>query len=152
MIEHRFIANSLISSCEVSFYSEYDDIEIGDIQPICSELILKTNESESLNNSRLVLRKPTYADILIADDSALNLLAIRSQLSKISPSSSCDQALNGLEAVELFQERMKICTESNWLVKPYGIILIDYNMPQCDGPTAIKKIRSICEEIKKEDI
>jgi CheY-like chemotaxis protein len=75
------------------------------------------------------------------DDSALNLLAIRTQLSKIAPNSSCDQALDGNEAIEFFQERMKVCQESNWLIKPYRIILIDYNMPHCDGPTAIFRIR-----------
>lgn len=45
-----------------------------------------------------------------------------------------------------------MCIESNWLIKPYRIIFIDYNMPLCDGPTAVEKIRKICEDIKLNDV
>ena len=63
-----------------------------------------------------------------------------------------DEALNGEEAVEMFQKRIELCKESNWLIKPYRIIFIDFNMPIMDGPSAITKIRGICSEIKRNDV
>jgi CheY-like chemotaxis protein len=52
----------------------------------------------------------------------------------------------------MFEKRIELCKESNWLIKPYRIIFIDFNMPIMDGPTAISKIRGICQEIKKNDV
>ena len=150
-VNSRCLAKTPMSSCEVSCTE--GDIEIGDIQPMFSDCILQTDEIDfTINSRKTLLNLPIFADILITDDSALNLLAIRSQLSSIAPSSSCDQALDGNEAIELFKERLKVCLESNWLIKPYRIILMDYNMPHCDGPTAIRKIREICEEVKNDDV
>ena len=60
--------------------------------------------------------------------------------------------MNGEEAISLFQKRIDLCIESNWLIKPYRIIFMDYNMPVCDGPTAVEKIRNICEEVKDNNV
>ena len=59
-----------------------------------------------------------------------------------------DEAFNGEEAVKKFQERIDLCIESNWLIKPYRMIFIDYNMPVLDGPSAVRQIRQICQDLK----
>ena len=101
-------------------------------------------------------QKSNYPSILIVDDSVLNLLGLKCQLGQIpelkNTSNIVDEALNGEEAVELFKKRIELCIESNWLIKPYRIVFIDYNMPIMDGPTAIEKIRTICREIKENDV
>jgi CheY-like chemotaxis protein len=78
---------------------------------------------------------------LIVDDSVLNLLGLKCQLNQINElrnqNQAIDEALNGEEAVALFKKRIDLCIESNWIIKPYRIIFIDYNMPVCDGPSAV---------------
>ena len=86
----------------------------------------------------------------------MNLLGLKCQLGQIPElknlSNVVDEALNGEEAVEMFEKRIELCKESNWLIKPYRIIFIDFNMPIMDGPSAIVKIRGICQEIKQNDV
>jgi hypothetical protein len=68
---------------------------------------------------------------MIVDDSVLNLLGLKCQLNLIeeiknSASQATDEALDGEVAVELFQKRIDLCIESNWIIKPYRIIFMDY--------------------------
>lgn len=141
------------SSCELNTSHE-EDLELGNINPVFSvdRLNLSSDSAEGHSDRISFSSKTRYANILTADDSALNLMGLKSQLNKISPSSTIDEALNGEDAVELFQKRLEICVESNWLVKPYRVVLIDYNMPICDGPRAIKRIRQMCLDLKSGDI
>ena len=39
--------------------------------------------------------------------------------------------------MDKFNERILICRQTDWGVRPYDMIIMDYNMPICDGPTAI---------------
>lgn len=66
--------------------------------------------------------------LLVAEDNATNQLVVRSVLSKfdIFP----DFAANGIEAIEALQRR------------PYDVVLMDVHMPEMDGLTATKTIRS----------
>ncbi|MFP4445593.1 MAG: response regulator [Desulfosudaceae bacterium] len=78
--------------------------------------------------------------ILIVDDSA----SIReSFLEILSPLAECELAANGREAVERIREKQ----EQN---KPFDLVLMDIIMPEKDGLTAVKEIRTYETESGKQ--
>ena len=81
----------------------------------------------------VTLQKPVY-HLLIVDDSPLN----RKMLIKIFRVAGhiCDEAEDGLIAVSKVKEKMTLTSI------PYSAILMDFVMPNMDGPTATKHIRS----------
>ena len=77
----------------------------------------------------------TYSyNLLIVDDSKLN----RKMLCKVlrNAGHTCDEAEDGLEAIEKIKERMAINST-------YDAVLMDFVMPNMDGPTATKEIYSL---------
>jgi CheY-like chemotaxis protein len=52
----------------------------------------------------------------------------------------CDEAEDGKFAVEM----VKTAAEKN---RPYDLVLMDYEMPVMDGPTAASKIRSFGSDV-----
>ena len=56
---------------------------------------------------------------------------------------SIDQALGGQEALNLLEKRLNLCVESNWLIKPYRVIIVDLNMPEMDGFETVRRIRAM---------
>ena len=118
-----------------------------------SEMNFTSDDKSDGQSSQPSLQR--YASILIVDDNAMNLIALQSQLKSMTAIQSqvqmIDQAHNGEEAVKMYKDRMDLCIESNWLFKPYRVIIMDYNMPFMDGSEAVKKIRQICEQIKGND-
>jgi CheY-like chemotaxis protein len=72
--------------------------------------------------------------ILVVDDAATN----RKLLSRLLERRGhyCDQGKDGQEAVQKVIESLKNG-------KPYDTILMDYEMPVMDGPTASKEIRAL---------
>jgi CheY-like chemotaxis protein len=78
-------------------------------------------------------RQQRSLNILIADDSITN----RKLLSRVltNHGHNCHQASNGLEAYEMASS----CK--------YDCILMDYEMPVMDGPTAVSKIRHSFQEV-----
>ena len=82
---------------------------------------------------------PTFAhyDILVVDDSSLN----RKMLKRVFNSSgyTYDEAVDGVNAVEKVKSRMT--GESGR--REYDAILMDFVMPNMDGPTATEIIRAL---------
>ena len=78
--------------------------------------------------------KPVY-QLLIVDDSPLN----RKMLQRIfrEAGHACDEAADGLIAVAKVKETMSSDA------KAYSAILMDFVMPNMDGPTATKEIRAL---------
>jgi signal transduction histidine kinase/ActR/RegA family two-component response regulator len=77
-------------------------------------------------------------DVLVVDDSSLN----RKLLCRVLKTSgyTCEEADDGLNAVQRVKDRMDR-KDGN---KPYyDIILMDFVMPNMDGPTATQAIRSL---------
>ena len=52
-----------------------------------------------------------------------------------------DQALNGKQALALVQTRMELVYQGK--TSMYKIILLDYSMPEMDGPQVATEIRRI---------
>ena len=91
--------------------------------------------SEDTNQLRIEkLMKPVY-QLLIVDDSPLN----RKMLQRTFRAAGhvCDEAEDGVVAVTKVKEMMSSST------KAYSAILMDFVMPNMDGPTATKHIRSL---------
>ena len=78
--------------------------------------------------------KPVY-HLLVVDDSPLNRKMLMRTL-KIS-GHICDEAEDGVMAVAKIREMMSSSA------KAYSAILMDFVMPNMDGPTATKEIRSL---------
>ena len=71
--------------------------------------------------------------ILIVDDAALNRKLVNRLLrDKIA---NRDEAVNGRQACEMV-------AAAHAEGKPYDVIMMDYFMPEMDGPTAVKEMRS----------
>ena len=92
---------------------------------------------ENLNagNEKKLETGPT---ILVVDDSPFNIVALRSLLSLFSLESDC--ASDGNQAIQLVNNRLSSETPM------YKLILLDYSMPECDGPTATVEIRRLLGE------
>jgi CheY-like chemotaxis protein len=43
----------------------------------------------------------------------------------------------------MLEKRLDKVINSDWKISNYFIIFMDYNLPECCGPEAIKKIREI---------
>ena len=70
--------------------------------------------------------------MLIVDDSPMNLLALGSIVSEFAL--HCDEAADGNEAID--RARRRLLSNQPF----YKLILMDYSMPDCDGPTAAAAI------------
>lgn len=85
----------------------------------------------------------SHPTCLLVDDNAINLRLLQMYCSKRKLPFLC--AKNGLEAVSLFQSHQ----ESAILTKtkaPIQLILMDLQMPVCDGVEATKRIRQLEQE------
>ena len=75
--------------------------------------------------------------ILIVDDSTLNRKMTAKMFAKTA---KCDQAADGQIAVDMFMAKYSpLGTPSS----AYDVILMDYQMPNMDGPTAIRELRRL---------
>ena len=81
---------------------------------------------------------PSY-EMLVVDDSRLN----RKMLLKClrADGHTCLEGQDGLEAVAMVKERMDYANGGHG--KPFDAILMDFIMPNMDGPTAAKEIRGL---------
>jgi signal transduction histidine kinase len=81
----------------------------------------------------------TDLHVLVVDDSRLN----RKMLLKClrADGHTCVEAEDGLEAIAMVKKR--ICQATGGNGKPFDAVLMDFVMPNMDGPTATKEIRAL---------
>ena len=81
---------------------------------------------------------PGVCDILVVDDSSLN----RRLLCRLLNTSGhiCDEASDGLIAVQKVKDRL---ADTSNLNREYLVILMDFVMPNMDGPAATQSIRNL---------
>lgn len=89
-------------------------------------------ETSTPTTSTAVSSKPPVLRVLVVDDSRTNRRFLVRWLR--SRGHDCDEACDGVEAVEWV--RASLSEE-----KPYDSILMDYEMPRCNGPKAIQIMR-----------
>lgn len=75
-----------------------------------------------------------FMNVLVVDDAEMNRKLLKRLLQ--NRGHTCDEATDGRVAVQRVRDAEKAR-------KPYDSILLDYMMPEMDGPTAAKKIREL---------
>ena len=78
-------------------------------------------------------------EILIVDDSKLNRKMLVKSL--LAGHHHCDEAEDGLEAVAMVKKRWNMLETDG--IPMYDAILMDFMMPNMDGPTATREIRTL---------
>jgi CheY-like chemotaxis protein len=79
--------------------------------------------------------RPEINKILLVDDTATNRKIVR-RILKIDGFTDVDEAKDGLECVEMVSSRPP---HEPW----YDLILMDYEMPRMNGPTATSRLREL---------
>jgi len=80
------------------------------------------------------------ANVLVVEDNMINQTILVRQLRKAGM--TCEAANDGLQAINRLKE---VCTTApNAAIdKPFDVVLMDLEMPVCDGLTAIREIREM---------
>ena len=95
------------------------------------------HETESLEEDK------EHPRVLIVDDDLMNIEVISAMLK--SRAIKSDSALNGNEAIKLVQSRIEK-VQCGQIASNYKVILLDYSMPEMDGPQVATEIRRIYNE------
>ena len=74
--------------------------------------------------------------VLVVDDDIINIEVMRTLLD--AQEIKCDVSQSGEQALQLIEERTKRNTEEG--VPMYKIVLLDYSMPEMNGPEVATKL------------
>ena len=90
------------------------------------------NDTETIIEEKSDDLKLKSRSVLVVGDSAPTRKSFR-----------CDQAEDGSVAVEMVRRQLSAAAESSPQTLPYDLILMDYQLPIIDGPSAISDIRNL---------
>lgn len=88
----------------------------------------------NIENQTNIVPKNEIKKVLIADDEEVNLFFLEKSLKKINIESI--KAINGLEAIEIFEKN-----------KDIDLVLMDIKMPHLDGIGALNRIRKMKKDV-----
>ena len=71
-----------------------------------------------------------HPQVLIVDDDPMNIEVMQAMLDQLGITHDC--AMNGKMAVKLVEDRIELCRQAEASI--YKIVLLDYSMPDTDGP------------------
>ena len=83
-------------------------------------------------------------NILIVDDDVMNIVVFQALLGEMHQRS--DKALDGKQALQLVQERIERVRAGEQGVSMYSLLLVDYNMPEIDGPKFVRLVTRLLAE------
>ena len=134
-------ASSIPLSCCSNTCKQTDpqyDVQLQSAHPCVGSCTTYLPPIEEHRESHATSSDPLTYDVLIVDDSSLN----RKLLCKLFRASghTCEEACDGLEAIEKVGARM---ARGPILNTTYDVVLMDYVMPNMDGPQATKAIRDL---------
>lgn len=121
-------ASSICLPSHSHSHSEDGFATLGTLPP--SQAEVESDDDES--------NQPCF-EILIVDDSKLNRKMLVKSL--LAGHHHCDEAEDGLEAIAMVKKRWNMMETEG--VPMYDAILMDFMMPNMDGPTATREIRTL---------
>ena len=77
--------------------------------------------------------------VLIVDDNIMNISAMQGELQAFNVPS--EKAISGTDAISLIESRIMQCLMASTTVM-YKLILLDFSMPEMDGPEVYQKIKN----------
>ena len=125
--------------------------QVSPSQDVLHSIVEPKKESKNAEISEIMDQTPSseeeqeeqHARVLIVDDDQMNIEVISALLRQRAIKS--DSALNGNEAIKLVQSRIEQVYRGQ-IASVYKVILLDYSMPEMDGPQVAIEIRRIFNE------
>ena len=115
-------------------FESNDNYDIYTDKPLCTYC-----PSPNLNNNTSEDYQLPPLELLVIDDSPVNCKMLMKCLKAVGH--SCVSGSDGLMAIAMVKERIDFVNGGNG--RPYDAILMDFMMPNMDGPSATKIIRSM---------
>jgi CheY-like chemotaxis protein len=110
------------------------------VTPVRSPRSIRNSVAGTIVSAREVYDGPLY-NVLIVDDSDLTRKMLRKTLQAVGH--TCDEAEDGLVAVEKIKNMISSSVASDAGNALYDCILMDFVMPNLDGPSATRQIRNL---------
>ncbi|KAL0221590.1 hypothetical protein RCL1_001444 [Eukaryota sp. TZLM3-RCL] len=102
--------------------------------PVTAEKLLRC--IKLMTQDPLFLPRLDYPQVLVVDDSKMNVTLLQGMLKKLDVLS--DAAFDGEQAIEVFGERLRDDSKDS-----YKLVIMDILMPKLDGIEATKAIRNL---------